>query len=67
MDKQRDLDWLAFRYLAGELGPQECGAFERRLAEDQMARESVASAMDLAQYTLAAQAELAHVCTGEIA
>lgn len=61
MDKQRDVDWLAFRYLAGELGPQECDAFERRLAEDQMAREAVASAMDLAQYTLAAQTESAHV------
>lgn len=61
MDDQRDLDWLAFRYLAGELGPQEYDAFERRLADDQIAREAVASAMDLAQCTVAAQVELTHV------
>ena len=61
MDELRKLDWLAFRYIAGELSPPECDAFERRLAEDQTAREAVASAVDVAQCTVAAEVEMAHV------
>jgi hypothetical protein len=42
-----ELDWLAFRYVAGELTPKEAGAFEERLASDQAAREAVARAAAL--------------------
>jgi hypothetical protein len=65
MDEQRELDWLAFRYIAGELSPQERDAFEQRLAEDQTAREAVASAMDVVQCTVAAEIELAHVAPAQ--
>jgi hypothetical protein len=41
-DTQRDdLDWLAFRYVAAELSPGESREFERRLEQDQEAREAV--------------------------
>ena len=36
-----DLDWLAFRYVAAELSPGESREFERRLEQDQQAREAV--------------------------
>ena len=36
-----DLDWLAFRYLAAELSSGESREFERRLEQDQEAREAV--------------------------
>jgi hypothetical protein len=36
-----DLDVLALRYVTNELTEDELGAFEARLAEDQLARESV--------------------------
>jgi ferric-dicitrate binding protein FerR (iron transport regulator) len=36
-----DLDWLAFRYVAAELSPGESREFERRLEQDQEAREAV--------------------------
>lgn len=42
-----DLDWLAFRYAAGELGAAEAGAFEARLVNDQAAREAVSRAVAL--------------------
>jgi hypothetical protein len=35
------LDWLAFRYVAAELSPGESREFERRLEQDQQAREAV--------------------------
>jgi anti-sigma-K factor RskA len=42
-----DLAWLAFRYVAGELNPDESAAFEHRLDRDQPAREAVAEAVAL--------------------
>jgi anti-sigma factor RsiW len=42
-----DLTWLAFRYVAGELDPDESTAFEHRLDSDQPAREAVAEAVAL--------------------
>lgn len=47
-DPGSDLHWLAFRYVAAELGGDEAAAFERRLVEDQGAREAVAAAVELA-------------------
>ncbi|MBI1902044.1 MAG: hypothetical protein HYS13_13155 [Planctomycetia bacterium] len=44
-----ELLFLAYRYLAGELSPDECAAFEGRLAVDQAARESLAQASQLAE------------------
>ena len=38
---REDLDWLAFRYVAAELSPAESREFQRRLEEDQEAREAV--------------------------
>jgi anti-sigma factor RsiW len=37
-----DLNWLAFRYVAGELSTDELLAFETRMEADQDAREAVA-------------------------
>jgi hypothetical protein len=42
-----ELDWLAFRYVAGELDSDEQADFERRLAQDQAACEAVAKAVEL--------------------
>ena len=42
-----DLAWLAFRYVAGELDPEESAAFEHRLDREQPAREAVAEAVAL--------------------
>jgi hypothetical protein len=47
-DEPQDLDWLAFRYVAGELDPAEAAAFELRLADDQLARDAVCRAVALA-------------------
>lgn len=55
-DKQDDLDWLAFCYIADELSPADEEAFERRLADDQRAREAVARAVDLTMAVAAAGA-----------
>jgi hypothetical protein len=41
--------FLAYRYLAGELSPPECAAFEDRLAADQASREALAQATQLAE------------------
>lgn len=38
---REDLDWLAFRYVAAELSPEENREFEGRLEHDQQAREAV--------------------------
>lgn len=46
--KQReDLDWLAFRYVAAELSPGESREFERRLEQDQQAREAVGRVVEV--------------------
>ena len=41
------LDWLAFRYIAGEMTVAESTVFEERLESDQAAREAVAAAVEL--------------------
>lgn len=43
-----ELDWAAFRYLAGEDSESDRLAFEARLADDQEAREALAAAVELA-------------------
>jgi hypothetical protein len=47
----RELDWLAFRYIAGELTDGESSEFESRLATDQEACEAVSKAVELAEVT----------------
>lgn len=42
-----ETDWLALRYLLGELSTSDAAAFEDRLGEDQTAREAVARASRL--------------------
>lgn len=43
----QELNWLAFRYVAGEHSVAEEQQFERRLAHDQSAREAVEEAVEL--------------------
>jgi len=52
-----DLDWLAFRYVAGELPDDEAASFESLLADDQAARDAVVQAVELSQTILAAQVQ----------
>lgn len=47
-DTESDLFWLAFRYVEGELSPQEAAQFELRLDDEQAARQAVAEAAELA-------------------
>jgi hypothetical protein len=47
--QQNDYDWLAFRYVAGEMTPDEVAEFEGLLGENQPAREAVAAAVQLSQ------------------
>jgi anti-sigma-K factor RskA len=47
MSEHEDLNWLAFRYVAGELNAAELQAFESQLEDDQSAREAVATACEL--------------------
>jgi hypothetical protein len=42
-----ELDWLAFRYVAGELSEEEVASFEARLADDVAACEAVAAMSEL--------------------
>lgn len=42
-----ELYWTAFRYFVDELAPGEADAFEQRLADDQSARETLASIVAL--------------------
>jgi hypothetical protein len=44
-----DLDWLAFRYAAGELSGAELDTFEMQLATDERACAAVARAVQLGQ------------------
>src|SRR5262249_50677527 len=44
-----DLNWLALRYVTGEMADAELATFEETLAESQPAREAVAAAVLLAQ------------------
>jgi hypothetical protein len=52
-----DLEWLAFRYVAGEMNPAEAAAFEGRLADEQPAREAVCRAVALTDRLAAAMPE----------
>lgn len=52
-----DLDWLAFCYVADELESSERDEFEKRLAEDQQAREAVEKAVSLGQIVYATRGE----------
>ena len=47
-EPESDLSWTAFLYISGDLSPEAATAFERRLADDQEAREAVAEAVELA-------------------
>ncbi len=49
MPANAELDWLAFRYIAGELSPVEGQAFEARLESDLTACEAVARAVQFAE------------------
>jgi hypothetical protein len=51
-----ELDWLAFRYVAGELASDKLGDFERRLADDQAACDAVSRAVELTCAIRAAEA-----------
>jgi len=57
MTNDKQLDWLAFCYAAGELSAAEAEAFELRLAEEQPAREALARAVELTQVAAAAEAQ----------
>ena len=46
---EADREWLAFRYIAGELTGDEAAAFEAEFETSQLAREAVAQAIDLSQ------------------
>lgn len=46
-DRDPDVSWLAWRYVAGEMGSEEAESFEVRLDRDQAAREAVAEAVEL--------------------
>ena len=50
-----DLDWLAFRYISGEMAASEADQFESLLADDQAARDAVVRAVELSQAVLATQ------------
>jgi hypothetical protein len=52
---ETDLDWLAFRYISGEMAVSEADQFESLLADDQAARDAVVRAVELSQTIFAAQ------------
>lgn len=45
--RETDLDWTAFRYVAGDLDNASRADFEERLDHDQAAREAVAAAVEV--------------------
>src|SRR4051794_35043724 len=47
LEPEADLEWTAYLYVTGGLSILEEAAFELRLAEDQLAREAVAGAVEL--------------------
>ena len=53
-----ELDWQAFRYIAGEMTEPEGAAFELQLADDQLAREAVARAVELTETVSACHFDL---------
>jgi hypothetical protein len=52
---ETDLDWLAFRYISGEIAVSEAEQFEALLADDQAARDAVVRAVELTQAIVAIQ------------
>ncbi len=54
LEEQSELDWLAFRYVAGEMTADESVTFEARLADEQHAREAVSRAVELTERLAAA-------------
>ena len=54
---ERDREWLAFRYIAGELSGEETAAFETELEVSQVAREAVARAVELSQAVAIAESQ----------
>lgn len=54
-DHNDELDWIAFRYVAGDMADGEAAAFEERLATTQPAREAVARAAELTQVVARAE------------
>jgi hypothetical protein len=48
-DPRPEVHWLAFQYVCGELPADDAAAFERRLEDDQAAREAVAEAVGLTE------------------
>jgi hypothetical protein len=61
------LDWLAFRYIAGELTADDEELFEQRLAEDQTARDAVDQAVELQEAIRLASSEAASDRGGDAA
>lgn len=53
--ERTELQWLAFQYIAGELGPDESATFESRMANDPAACEAVAEAVELAELMVLAE------------
>jgi hypothetical protein len=60
-----ELNWLSFRYAAGELDAAEAESFEQRLADDQAAREALARAVELTQVVAAAERGVAVFCAAK--
>jgi len=56
-EQREELNWNAFRYVAGEMTADEAGAFEGRLADDPNACEAVCRAVGLGQLLAAALAD----------
>ena len=54
-EDREQLDWLAFRYVAGELAPDERRQFERRLEDDLAACDAVSRAVSLTRVICAAE------------
>jgi hypothetical protein len=61
MSEHEELNWLAFRYVAGELTGAELRVFESQLEDDQLAREAVAKAYELTCCIATAESERAAV------
>jgi hypothetical protein len=54
---ESDRDWLAFRYIAGELSDEDFASFEFELETSQLAREAVARAIELSQAIAIAESQ----------
>lgn len=61
MNEREQRDWQALRYVLGELPDAETRCWEKRLADDQPAREAVADAVELVQCVNLVETERADV------